>query len=90
VCGRLAPGLGVLQFKGLPLSEGPFLEDLASALNPDHGTVVANFHGGRRVAPSLRGLLLAVAGRAEPGPGFDPATADGAAVLRAARNFRCE
>ncbi|KAK9808659.1 hypothetical protein WJX72_001506 [[Myrmecia] bisecta] len=65
----------------------PFLDNLAAALHPDHGTVIMNLHGGgARTSPLT--LLWKAAVASDPGPGYELTTPEGAAVDRTARLFR--
>ena len=64
------------------------MKDLAAAMDPEHGTLIMNLHGGGRPAPSLARLLNAIFGKRGPHPSYDPTSAAGAAVQKAAMCFR--
>ena len=63
------------------------MESLPHVLHPGHGTLVMNIHGGFLPNP-LQQLRLKLSGSSFAQAGFDPASSQGAEVLRLAHLYR--
>ena len=69
-------------------ADSPMLQAMATALHPDHGTVIMNMHGGGLPAQNA---LMAVFSRllsAEDTKGYHPSTEQGLAVQQVGHAIR--
>lgn len=64
------------------------LQAMATALHPDHGTVIMNMHGGGVPAQNALVALFSKLLSAEDSKGYDPSTEQGLAVQQVGHALR--